>query len=79
MALAISFAVPSPMLCRLHREIIGPLMVFNIGDTTHLDDIIWEWSSTPFQSHWGTHATKAINALHWIVFDHRLPEASGTR
>ena len=62
----------------IHRDIIGPLVAFNGGDTEHLNDIIWEWSCTPFESHWGVHATQAINALHWIVFDHGIPSASGT-
>lgn len=61
----------------IHRDIIGPLMAFNNADTKHLNDIIWEWSSTPFHSHWGIHASQAINALHWIVFDHGIPDASG--
>ena len=62
----------------IHRDIIGPLMAFNDGDTKHLDDIIWEWSSTRFRGHWGIHATQAINALHWIVFDHGIPDSGGT-
>ena len=56
---------------------VQPLMVFNDGDTKYLDDIIWEWAFTPFQRHWGIHAIQAINALHWIVFDHGIPDASG--
>ena len=62
----------------IHRDIIGPLMAFNDGEPKHLNDIIWEWSATPFRSHWGIHAIQAINALHWIVFDHGLPDACGT-
>ena len=62
----------------IHRDIIGPLSAFNEGNTDRLNDIIWEWSDTPFRSHWGIHATQAINALHWMVFDHGIPDASGT-
>lgn len=54
----------------IYDEIVGPLAAFSDGSTDILDDIIWEWSGISFQSHWGIHATHAIYALHWIVFDH---------
>lgn len=54
----------------IHRDLIGPLMVFNDDSTGHLDNIIEEWSVTPFQTHWGIHATHAMCALHRIVFNH---------
>ncbi len=52
----------------IYRDIIRPLSAFNAGQTEILDDIIWEWADTPFQSHWGLHAACAIHTLHWIVF-----------
>lgn len=58
----------------IHRDIIGPLEAFESGATVGLDNILWEWSSIPFTSHWGIHAAAAIHALHWIVFNHGIPE-----
>jgi hypothetical protein len=32
-------------------------------------DIIWEWEFG-FETHWGEHATNAIRALYWLLYNH---------
>ena len=53
----------------IYRDVAGPLAAFNNGNLQHVDTMIWEWSTTLFEIHWGVHATQAIAALHRILYE----------
>lgn len=60
-------------LLDIYGDIVPALRAWEAG-TNRIDDIVFEWRGTLFQTHWGVHATQAIRALHFIVFDHGLGE-----
>lgn len=53
----------------IFRDVAPALAAWESG-ADRLDDIAFEWCGAPFRTHWGVHASMALHALHWIVYDH---------
>lgn len=58
----------------IYRDILPALLAWESG-ASRFDDILFAWRVTPFESHWGVHASHALHALHLIVFDHGVGSA----
>ncbi|MEL6544901.1 MAG: DUF5063 domain-containing protein [Myxococcota bacterium] len=61
----------------IYRDILPALRAWEAG-SNQFDDIVFDWRATPFEGHWGVHASNALRALHRIVFDHGLDAAPKT-
>ncbi len=53
--------------CDIYRDIAPALLAWEAG-AERMDDILFEWRGTSFQTHWGLHALQALRALHLTCF-----------
>jgi hypothetical protein len=53
----------------IYRDVQSGLYEWDKATGPQKLDIIWEWEFG-FETHWGEHATNAIRALYWLLYNH---------
>jgi hypothetical protein len=56
-------------LADIYRDLQSGLYEWDKVTAPQKLDIIWEWEFG-FETHWGEHATNAIRALYWLLYNH---------
>ena len=59
-------------LTDIYRDVVAGLRAYKKGERAAA---AWEWSFG-LHSHWGTHATSAIRALHWWLAENAIDKMS---
>lgn len=55
-------------LADIYRDLQPGVRAWETGDDRYLEEILFNWKTPNFGSHWGCHAVSAMRALHPIAF-----------
>jgi hypothetical protein len=60
----------------IYRDVAEGLGYYDLGTDCAIREAVFTWKSL-FQSHWGSHLTQALNALHTLMIDQfHLPKTA---